>query len=130
MYEYEAVIRLNPRTKKNHQRIVVNRKTGRPFVMQSEDYTQYEKDAGWFLQHIPDKPIDYPVNVKYKFYKQNNVRCDLSNLIAAADDILVKYGILADDNFHIIRGHDGSRVYVDKNYPRTEIFITKEKENE
>lgn len=124
---YEAVIKIDPRTKKNHQRIVVNRKTGRPFVIQSEQYTQYEKDAGWYLK-IPDKPIDYPVNIKYTFYRKNNRRCDLSNLIASADDILVKYGILEDDNFHIIVGHDGSRVKIDKDNPRTEITIYKGEE--
>ena len=52
----------------------------------------------------------------------------MSNLIASADDILVKYGILEDDNFHIIVGHDGSRVKIDKDNPRTEITIYKGEE--
>ena len=119
---YLATIQLNPKTKKNSQRIVINRKTGRPMVMQNEAYKEYEKSCGWFLKKL-DKPIDTPVNVKCVFYRENNIRCDLTNLLEAIDDILMKYGIIADDNFKIIASHDGSRVFVDKDNPRTEITI-------
>lgn len=119
---YEAMIPLNPRTKKNSQRVVVNHRTGKPFIMQNEKYKQYEKDAGWFLKKLP-KPIDTPVNVKCVFYRENRGRCDLTNLLEAIDDVLVSYGVLSDDNFTVIASHDGSRVYVDKDKPRTEITI-------
>lgn len=119
---YEAVIPLNPRTKKNSQQIVINKKTGRPFVMQSSKYKEYEQNCGYFLKKLP-KPIHEPVNVKCVFYRETRIRCDLSNLLEAAMDILVSYGILADDNFNIITGFDGSRVYIDKENPRTEITI-------
>ena len=119
---YEATIPLNPKTKKNSQRIVINRKTNRPMVMQNEAYKEYEKNCGWFLK-IPDKPIDTPVNIRCVFYRENNIRCDLTNLLEAIDDILMKYGVIADDNFKILVSHDGSRVYVDKDKPRTEITI-------
>jgi Holliday junction resolvase RusA-like endonuclease len=46
-------------------------------------------------------------------------------LLEAIDDIMVKAGLLKDDNYKIIAAHDGSRVYVDKNRPRTEVIITK-----
>jgi Holliday junction resolvase RusA-like endonuclease len=119
---YQALIPLNPKTKKNSQQIITNRKTGRAMIIQSSEYKQYEHDVGFFLKKIP-QPIDKPVNVKCIFYRKNAIRCDQSNLIAAIDDILVKYGILADDNFKVIAGHDGSRVYIDKENPRTEITI-------
>ena len=48
-----------------------------------------------------------------------------TNLLEAIDDIMVKAGLLVDDNFTIIQSHDGSRVFYDKNNPRTEIRITK-----
>ena len=120
---YQALIPLNPKTKKNSQQIITNHKTGRAMIIQSSEYKQYEHDVGFFLKKIP-QPIDKPVNVKCIFYRKNAIRCDQSNLIAAIDDILVKYGILADDNFKVIAGHDGSRVYIDKENPRTEIEIT------
>lgn len=121
---YEAKIPLQPRTKKNNQQILINGKTGKPFVAQNAKYKLYEQDAGWFLKKIPE-PINEPVNVKCTFYRDSRRRCDLTNLLEAIDDILVKYGILADDNFEILAGHDGSRVKVDKEHPRTEIEITR-----
>lgn len=121
---YEATIPLNPRTKKNSQQILINGKTGKPFIAQNAKYKMYEQDSGWFLKKIP-VPISEPVNVKCVFYRKDRTRCDLTNLLEAIDDILVNYGILADDNFNIIVGHDGSRVFVDKEKPRTEIEISK-----
>ena len=119
---YEAMIPLNPRTKKNTQQIVINKKTGRPCIMQSSKYKEYEKNAGWFLKKISE-PISVPVNVKCVFYREKRIRCDLTNLLEAIDDILVSYGVLSDDNFTVIASHDGSRVYIDKGNPRTEITI-------
>lgn len=120
MIIYEAMIPLNPKTKKNHQKIITIK--GRPMIVQSEAYREYEKNAGWFLKK-PSKPIDYPVQVKCVFYRDSRRRCDLTNLLEAIDDILVKYKVLADDSFNIIYSHDGSRVFVDKEKPRTEITI-------
>ena len=49
---------------------------------------------------------------------------DLTNLQAAIDDILVHYKVIKDDNYSIIVSHDGSRVFYDKEHPRTEVYIT------
>lgn len=48
----------------------------------------------------------------------------MPNLINAIDDILVKYGVFEDDNYTIIESHDGSRIYVDAENPRTEVYIS------
>jgi Holliday junction resolvase RusA-like endonuclease len=115
-------IPLDPITKKNSQQIAINRATGRPFITQSKKYKEYEKAALW---HIPKGIyINAPVNVKCLFYMPTRRRVDLTNLLEAIDDIMVKAGLLADDNFTIIESHDGSRVLYDKNNPRTEIEIT------
>lgn len=123
MILYQAMIPLNPKTKKNNQKIIKNKKTGSLMVVQNDAYRQYENQAGWFLKGKPSKPISQPVQVKCIFYRQNAIRCDLTNLLEAVDDILVKYRILADDNYKVIHSHDGSRVYIDKDNPRTEIVI-------
>ena len=68
MILYQALIPLNPKTKKNSQQIVVNRATGRAMIVQSKEYKQYEKDAGFFLPKLKE-PIDKPVNVKCVFYR-------------------------------------------------------------
>ena len=55
---------------------------------------------------------------------QTRRKCDIVNLLQAVCDILVKYNIILDDNYTIVSSHDGSRVYYDKDNPRTEISIT------
>lgn len=119
---YQAIIPMNPITKKNSQKIITNRKTGKPMIVQSAAYSQYEKDCGYFLKRVK-QPIDYPIMIEYQFYRKNAIRCDISNLIAAVDDILVHWSIIKDDNYKIIIGHDGSRFHIDKTNPRTEITI-------
>lgn len=118
------LILIEPRTKKNSQQVVYNKTTHRTMLLPCKEYRQYEKDCGYFI-NMPDAPIDYPVNIECRFYRKNYHRCDLTNLLEAIDDILVKYGVIADDNFKIVAGHDGSRVLVDKEHPRTEIYITR-----
>jgi Holliday junction resolvase RusA-like endonuclease len=115
---------LTPVTKKNHQRILKNRRTGTHFVAPSEQYEQYEAMALWY---IPKRgiPIDFPVNVKCVFYMPTNRSCDLTNHLESIDDVMVKAGLLKDDNYKILASHDGSRVLVDKKNPRTEVEITR-----
>lgn len=115
-------IRLTPVSKKNSQQILHNPKTGKPFISQSKQYKQYERDAMWFIPK--GVHVNYPVNVRCVFYMPTRRRVDKSNLEAAIHDILVKSGLLADDNRDIIAATDGSRVYYDKNNPRTEVFIS------
>lgn len=40
--------------------------------------------------------------------------------------MLVHHKVISDDNSGIVCSHDGSRVYYDKENPRTEIEIIKE----
>ena len=115
-------IKLPPITKKNSQQILVNKATGRPFIMPSKQYKEYERDAMWFIPR-PEQPIDYPVNVKCTFYMPTRRKVDLTNLLEAIDDILVKAGLLKDDHSGIVAGHDGSRVLYDKDNPRTVVNI-------
>lgn len=114
-----------PITKKNSQRIV---KIGnRPCIMPSEKYKEYESAALWFITKR-GVPIDFPVNVTCVFYMPTRRACDLTNLLEAIDDIMVKAGLLKDDNYNIIASHDLSRVQYDKANPRTEVIISKFKE--
>jgi Holliday junction resolvase RusA-like endonuclease len=56
-------------------------------------------------------------------------KVDLSNLLNSTLDILVHYGVLIDDNRNIVYSVDGSRVFYDKENPRTEIEITRIEED-
>ena len=42
---------------------------------------------------------------------------------AAIHDILVKYGVLDDDNRDVIASTDGTRTYYDRQNPRAEVII-------
>lgn len=118
------VIKGRPITKKNSSQIVINKTTGRPFIIPSKQYKQYEQNAGWQLQN-KGIMIDYPVNVQCVYYMPTHHKVDLVNLIEATLDILVKYKVLADDNSNIVVSHDGSKVLHDKDEPRAEIEIAK-----
>ena len=113
---------LTPISKKNSQQILTNPKTGRPFIMPSKKYKEYEKDALWFIPK--GETISTPVNVKCLFYMPTRRKCDLVNMQEAILDVMVKAGLLADDNYSIVQSMDGSRVFYDKEHPRTEVYIT------
>lgn len=117
-------IPLAPITKKNSQQILTNRKTGRPFIMPSKQYKEYEENAAWYLRPRPKRPIESRINVKCLFYMPTHRAVDLNNLLEAVTDILVKAEIIKDDNCRIVAAHDGSRVLYDKENPRTEIHIS------
>lgn len=115
-------IDLAPVTKKNSQKIIWHRSTGRPMIVPSEVFKEYEHSCAWFMPHI--KTIKEPVNVQAVFYMPTRRRVDLVNLQEALLDVLVHYKVLEDDNCHIVATMDGSRVEYDKKQPRTEVIIT------
>lgn len=121
-------IPIKPVSKKNSLRIVINPRTHKPFVMQSKLYVEYEKMVKPFIPTSHDLPINYPINLKCTFYMPTRRRIDLCNLEEAISDVLVKYGVLEDDNRNIVASYDGSRVLYDKESPRTEIEISKIKD--
>lgn len=112
----KITIPLNPMTKKNGMM-----KT-RHGLIQGKAYLKYERDCKYFIRRL-DPPIDYAVNVKALYYRKTKHKVDLTNLHEALHDILIKYGVLEDDNYLIVVATDGSRVLIDKKNPRTEIEI-------
>lgn len=120
----EYKIPLAPVGKKNSQQILMNRKTGRPFISQSERYKKYEQNCFGYIisQGVPPLAIDEPVAIIARFYMPTKRRCDTVNLQEALWDILVDVGVLADDNRDIIAWADAMTFY-DKENPRTEVKI-------
>lgn len=134
---YQCVIPLDPRTKKNTHRISgcgprcpACGKYKRQFVRNGSSTTEFSFKAAKFLFPKPKVPIEGPVRVCYRLYMKTRRRVDDLNLFGNLDDILVKEGILSDDNISIIRSRDGSRVDYDKENPRAEIYIYEYKEEE
>ena len=94
-----------------------------PFVAPSRAFAEYERSC---LAQIktPYRPVSDAVNVKCVYYMPTKRRVDKTNLEEAILDILVKAGVLEDDNRDIVAGTDGSLVLYDRDNPRVEITIT------
>lgn len=120
MNEIKFTIPLNPVTKKNSQQIILV--GGRPRIIPSKKYKEYERDCIPFLTHV--EHVTGRLNVKAVYFMRTRRRVDLINLHEALHDILVKAGVLEDDNCKIIYSTDGSYVDYDKENPRTEVTIT------
>jgi Holliday junction resolvase RusA-like endonuclease len=122
---YTATIHGQPITKKNSQRIVTIH--NKPRIIPSKAYKDYEYAASVELgitQRL-GYTINEPVNVQCTYYMGTKRKADLTNLLEATDDVLVRAGILYDDNYGVIQSHDGSRVLIDRENPRVEIVITR-----
>lgn len=125
MQDIKIVIQGQPITKKNSSQIATNQKTGKQYIIPSKAYRTYEKTAGWFINGgLRRLNITAPVNVKCLYFMPTARHVDLVNLQEATLDILVKYGVISDDNSKIVKSMDGSRVLYDKNNPRAEITIS------
>lgn len=116
--KHKLEIPLLPRSKKNSQQIIVRK--GKPMLIQSELYLQYEKDCAYFIKQ-PKNPISEPINLKCTFIVPDKRKRDLTNLLNAIQDILVKYRVLADDNYTIVQSVDGSRIIYQKGMEKTII---------
>lgn len=113
-------IPVKPVTKKNSQRIVQAK--GRAFIVPSLAYKAYETQAMKWIPRL-EKPIDYPVEIECRFFMPTKHRVDLTNLLEAIDDVLVGANFIKDDCSTILVSHDGSRVFYDKDNPRTEVSV-------
>lgn len=115
-------IPIAPVTKKNSMQVSFKSRT----VRQSKSYLQYENDCLKLITGQYRIHISKPVNIKALYYMPTQRRVDLTNLNSALHDILVKAGVIEDDNCKIVVSTDGSRVLYDKSNPRTEVEIREE----
>lgn len=110
-----------PRSKKNSQRLI--RCGSRIVPIASRAYSEYRADCLKQILGYQRKRIEGALNIKCVYYMGTHRKVDLVNLLEATCDILTDAGVIADDNSRIVAGHDGSRVYYDKENPRVEITI-------
>lgn len=123
-------IPIEPRTKKNHQEIWKNRRTGQRFIGNGKEYKAYVRDTFWEIHASKEsiglkEPISYPINIKAVYYMGYRRKVDISNLHSCLHDVLVHNEVILDDSCRIVVGTDGSRVRYDKHRPRTEVEITR-----
>ena len=128
MFKDEFTLNVIPATKKNHGEII-HARNGAHIMLPSKAYRRFEKEC---LDIIEDKhrvEIDFPINAQCIFYMPTRRIVDLTNLLNAIMDTLVKARVLKDDNSRIVQSHDGSRVMYDKENPRIEILLEERKDN-
>ncbi len=120
-----------PVSKKNSMQLA--RIRGRFFPVPSRSYRRWIALARPQVmaqkRGVPGLPIDYPVRLKIMAYRHTKRKIDLSNIYAAVEDMLQKYGVLKDDA--LVESHDGSRkvLGVPEDEARVEIEITELKQS-
>jgi len=89
-------------------------------LLPSERYRKWEKSClDWFKQVGVEK-ITEPVRCHFYFYRESRRKFDYVNLIQSVQDLLVKAGIIEDDNADLfIPVVDGYKH--DKEHPRCEL---------
>lgn len=120
----KIIIPTTPRSKKNSQQIIYNKKMGRMMVVQNKRYTEFEKECKNYIPKL-DKPINYPVNLQCKFFVADARKRDIVNFLEAIQDVLVKYKVFEDDDYSIVASIDGCSMEIDREYPHIEIYIEK-----
>lgn len=93
-------------SKKNRHRVLVNRKTGKPFVRSDEQYQVWENEQLFRIKASQDfkrlkKPIEN-CSIHLVFLGWDNRAWDLTNKAESIMDLLVRVGVLADDNWKVV----------------------------
>ena len=105
--------------KKNSKRWV--RARGRQFLLPSQSYQDWENSE---LPSFANAPKLYPpYRLEAKIYAPDFRNCDLTNLIESVNDLLVKTGMLEDDNWFGLTEVSLKFAEVDPLTPRVEVLI-------
>jgi len=93
---------------------------GRVFRTNEDIYEEYRDAAGLYL---PPMEIDFPVNIRARFYVRRASKVSLVSLEEALLRVLVDCNVIKGYGSQIVVSMDGSRVWSDEKRPRTEIQI-------
>lgn len=116
----DITLKGRPATKKNSGRIIT--KNGKPIIIPSEAYKNYEDACMWQLAG-KKLHISGIVVVECKYYLPNKRSWpDLIGLLQATSDILTKAKIIDDDKWICSYG-ESYIAGIDKENPRAEIRI-------
>ncbi len=114
-----------PRTKKTSNRLVPAKGNRRAVILPSAAFTAWNRIAQMELAKVRAAssgfPIETNVNIRAWFYRDAE-RGDACNFYAALADALQEGRILLDDKYAV--SWDGSRILLDKENPRVEVWIT------
>lgn len=93
-------------SKKNSKRIVGRGK--RMFIISSKNYLEWEREkVGDILEQLDEiNAITTPIRLAISFSSATKRKWDLSNKVESIQDLLVKVGVLEDDNWSIVQELD------------------------
>ena len=84
------------------------------FTYKTESYVNWFESAVMQLRpQIKTKGIDYPVEISMLFVHGDNRRRDSDNGLSSILDLLVREGVIVDDNWTVVR-----RINVDNDYEK------------
>lgn len=108
-------------SQKNSKNILVNRKTGRPFISSNERVKSWQASAKLELT-AQNWRVTGRVKAYYHFYVKDNVRRDLDNMIASVNDALQAAGVVEDDCWQVL-SIGGAHAEIDRDDPRAVITL-------
>jgi hypothetical protein len=120
-------------SKKNHHIIKINRKTRKPFIWPDEEYRLWEAqnahELEWEIQNLWHFRWYKKLHADYLFRQKLNKdksECqdvwDISNKLESINDMMVKAGMIDDDNQTILR--DMSQRVIDCDIEENEVIVT------
>lgn len=109
-------------SKKNSTRRI--RRGNRVFTVPSEAHEAWEEEMLWNLksQERPEEPFQ-KCSCLVGFYVPDRRVADLTNKTESIMDVMVKAGIIKDDNWFCVGSLDLRFYGVDKQNPRCEVYI-------
>ena len=112
-------------SQKNNKRILINRKTRKPFIASNERVINWKRLAVAELkqQWRGLKITNYPIKINLVFYFNNLLRHDLDNAAAGVMDALKGAEIVEDDCVKYINCLTLQYGGCDRKKPRVEIFL-------
>jgi len=112
-------------SQKNSKQILINRKTGKPFIASNDRVKQWQQSAQLQLkrQFKGFKVVDYPIAITIVVYNKDERRRDLDNCLSSVCDSLVAAGVIEDDDTKHISQWCVEYGGIDRDNPRAEIFI-------
>jgi len=94
------IITGNIPSKKNSKRLFRNSKTGKTFITSSKNAKDFEFE--WCMRLKNKYPTYNHAKVKIGFYAKDKRKFDLTNKTESIMDVLVRAGILVDDNYSVV----------------------------
>lgn len=96
-------------SKKNSKGVMISNTTGKPILRLSKQYQRYEKStANQFTSILPYFLMSCsmhtkPYNIKLSFIRKNNQLFDYFGPAETIADLMVKHGLLDDDNVREVK---------------------------